>query len=160
MKPGIESNKLLIPIPDDPKEDSPLTGHFFAVARFRSKAGSDYDWDFSVVDSQNKEKRMEFAKKVITERTTLANPIGSMVSSEPGQAGNAARWNFVRTVEQTGTECGPRTALHLYIAAHSKDALDFESKIKELEDVESDERLCPKVRSWAEVGKHFVMFIT
>jgi len=150
MKPEIKSSKLLIPIPADSKEESPLMGHFFAVVRFNSKAESDHDWDFLVIDSQNEEGRLDFAKKIITERTTLANPISSIDNNIAGQADSCARWKSVPTVEQTGTECGPRTALHLYIAAHSKDALDFESKIKELEVVESDERLCPKVRSWAE----------
>ena len=93
---------------------------------------------------------MEFAKKIITERTTLANPIGSIDDNTAGQADSRTRWKSVPTVEQTGTECGPRTALHLYIAAHSKDALDFESKIKELEAVEPNEPLCAMVRSWAE----------
>lgn len=52
-------------------------------------------------------------------------------------------------MKQTGTECGPRTALHLYIAAHSKDMADFENKINELRAVDADEPLCPKARSWA-----------
>ena len=127
-----------------------MTAHFLAVARFTSKAGSNHDWDFAVIDSQNKAECMDFVKEAILERTTLANPIDSTDHSTPREADENSRWKFINTVRQTGTECGSRTALHLYIAAHSKDMADFECKINELGAVAADEPLCPKARSWAE----------